>query len=163
LSTSKNTAATLIVSKLIAGATDADGDTLSVSAVSSSSTQGGTVTLSPGVSITYTPPTGFSGSDSFTFTLSDGYGGTAVVTESVTVVDPSVTGNSSNLAIRSLGGNTMRIFIVGTSSVTYKLQYSGNLSSWTDFVPAFVMPGAGVTNFDDSSGVSPRYYRTILP
>ena len=57
--------------------------TLVVTAV----TQGahGTVTLNADGTITYTPNPGFSGNDSFTYTVSDGHGGTANGTVNVTI------------------------------------------------------------------------------
>jgi hypothetical protein len=61
---------------------DVDGDTLTVTAV----TQGahGTVAVVAG-SVTYTPTAGFIGTDTFTYTISDGNGGTAIGTVVVTV------------------------------------------------------------------------------
>src|SRR5439155_14532934 len=50
----ENHSRTLLIEKLLAKATDADGDTLTVSAVSATSTNGGTVTLSD-TAIIYTP------------------------------------------------------------------------------------------------------------
>jgi len=69
---------------------DVDGDTLTVTAV----TQGahGSVTFSAS-SVSYTPAHDFFGSDSFTYTISDGNGGTASATVHVTVTnvnDPPV-------------------------------------------------------------------------
>jgi len=78
---------------LVANDTDPDGDTLSVSAVSGTSAQGATVVLSGGT-ITYNPsvsPTlaslgdGESLTDTFTYTVSDGNGGTDTATVSVLV------------------------------------------------------------------------------
>ena len=62
-----------------------NGETLSVSAVGSAAN--GVVTLTGGV-VFYAPATGFSGNDSFTYTLSDGNGGTATGTVSVSVLPP---------------------------------------------------------------------------
>jgi hypothetical protein len=75
---------------VVSNDTDPEGDTLVVSAV----TQGanGTVTFAGG-SVTYTPNSGFSGSDSFTYTVSDGNGGTSTATINVTVT-PVVTPRS---------------------------------------------------------------------
>lgn len=53
---------------------DADGDTLSITEVSTPAN--GSAVIS-GSSIVYTPAPGFSGNDSFTYTISDGMGGTA--------------------------------------------------------------------------------------
>ena len=50
--------------------TDVDGDTLSVSAVSDGNN--GTATINGDGTVEYTPETGFSGTDSFTYTVSDG-------------------------------------------------------------------------------------------
>jgi large repetitive protein len=60
-------------------------ETLSVSAVGTGSA-GGTIEVgSSGLNVRYTPRAGFSGTESFTYTLSDGRGGTATGTVSVTV------------------------------------------------------------------------------
>jgi hypothetical protein len=62
--------------------TDAEGDTLSVTAV----TQGarGSV-VNNGTSVSYTPDANFFGSDSFTYSISDGNGGSDTATVNVTV------------------------------------------------------------------------------
>ncbi len=57
---------------LLANDTDADGNTLSVTA--NTAPANGTVTRTGG-SATYTPAAGFSGTDTFSYTLSDGKGG----------------------------------------------------------------------------------------
>ncbi|MGV0714852.1 Ig-like domain-containing protein [Mycolicibacterium sp. XJ662] len=62
--------------------TDADGDQLAVTEVGAAFN--GTTTLTNGV-ITYTPDTDFSGTDFFTYTVSDGNGGTSTAIVSVTV------------------------------------------------------------------------------
>ncbi|MCV7221205.1 cadherin-like domain-containing protein, partial [Mycolicibacterium elephantis] len=61
---------------------DVDGDALSVTTVGSA--DNGTVTLTDGV-ITYTPDADFHGTDSFTYTIADGNGGTATAAVYVTV------------------------------------------------------------------------------
>jgi alpha-tubulin suppressor-like RCC1 family protein len=67
---------------LLAQASDADGDTLSVSAVTTGAH--GTVADNGNGTLTYTPDTGYSGNDSFTYTVSDGLG-TATATVAVVV------------------------------------------------------------------------------
>ena len=73
---------TPVTVNVVANDTDVEGDTLTVSAV----TQGanGTVTFAGGC-VTYTPNGNFNGSDSFTYTVSDGNGGTDTATVNVTV------------------------------------------------------------------------------
>jgi hypothetical protein len=67
---------------VLANDSDADGDSLSVSAVAQGSN--GSVATN-GATVTYTPTAGFSGSDVFTYTASDGQGGTDTATVTVTV------------------------------------------------------------------------------
>jgi hypothetical protein len=63
---------------------DPDGDALIVTAVTDPSN--GAVTISAdGKTVTYTPNLGFTGSDSFTYTISDGRGGTDTADVTVTV------------------------------------------------------------------------------
>ncbi|MFQ5535572.1 MAG: Ig-like domain-containing protein [Sphingomonadales bacterium] len=62
---------------------DPDGDPLTITATSNPSH--GSVTILSGTSLRYTPNTGYLGSDSFTYTISDGNGGTDTATVSVTV------------------------------------------------------------------------------
>ena len=75
--------------------TDANGDTLAVRSVSAASSQGGTVTLAGGV-VTYTPPAGFRGTDTFTYVVEDSRGATDTATVTVTVANnpPAATDDS---------------------------------------------------------------------
>src|SRR5436305_5580403 len=68
---------------VLANDTDVEGDTLSVASV----TQGahGTVAINPDKTVKYTPAANYNGSDSFTYTVSDGNGGTATGTVAIKV------------------------------------------------------------------------------
>jgi YD repeat-containing protein len=74
--------------------TDADGDTLTITSATNGSH--GAVTVNSGATVTYTPTSGYSGSDSFTYTISDGHGGTATGTVNVTVNAPSNSAPTAN-------------------------------------------------------------------
>jgi hypothetical protein len=63
--------------------TDPDNDLLTVTGASVPAH--GTTVVNAGATVTYTPSTGYSGPDSFTYTISDGNGGTATATVSITV------------------------------------------------------------------------------
>ena len=69
---------------LLADDTDADGDALTLTAVSNAT--GGTVSLEGGV-VTFTPADGFTGAASFDYTVSDGRGGLDTGTVAVTVTE----------------------------------------------------------------------------
>lgn len=78
----------ITTSDLLAGATDAEGDSLRISAVDGATANGGTVVDNGDGTFSYTPPAGFSGVDTFTYTVSDGTNQTTA-TISVDVRDAS--------------------------------------------------------------------------
>lgn len=90
-STSEDNALTIADSALIGNdlpgpptATDETDQTLSLTSVSSTSTAGGTVSLSGG-NVTYTPAADFNGSDTFTYVVTDSEGGSATGTVTINV------------------------------------------------------------------------------
>ena len=84
---------TAVAVNVLANDTDANGDTLTITAVTSPTANGGTAVLNNNGTpadptddfIDYTPPAGFAGSDTFTYTIDDGDGGTDSATVTVTV------------------------------------------------------------------------------
>ncbi|KJS39242.1 MAG: hypothetical protein VR70_08575 [Rhodospirillaceae bacterium BRH_c57] len=80
---------TAVVMDVLANDTDVDGDTLSVASV----TQGnsGSVVKNDDGTVTYTPKAGFSGTDTFTYVVTDGTGAETTATATVAVAtDPSM-------------------------------------------------------------------------
>ncbi len=96
--TAYNTAVTVNV---LANDTDANGDTLTITSVSPGDQR--TVVINGGTNVTYTPNSGYSGPDGFTYTISDGNGGLTTGTVSVTVNPPQAL--ASNLATIRDGSN----------------------------------------------------------
>ena len=164
VSTPSNAPVSILIAKVLSKTTGGQG-TLTLSSFSNGTH--GTVTTNA-TSIIYTPD-GTVGSDSFNCVVKDGNGLTTTVTVLVTVTDPGNPalsgqgGNGSNLTIKDLGDNSVRIIVSGTATVTYRLQYSTDLSTWQPLVDDFVMPGVGLTNFTDTVGPGVRFYRTVLP
>ena len=74
---------TPITINVLANDSDADGHALSIDQVSTPAH--GTVVVNAGGTITYTPAANFSGSDSFTYTISDVLGGTASATVTLNI------------------------------------------------------------------------------
>ncbi len=65
---------------------DLDGDTLSViGEIGKATEQGGTVDINNDGTFTYTPLANYFGTDSFTYTLTDGNGGTALTTTTISI------------------------------------------------------------------------------
>lgn len=77
---------TIALSALLANDSDEDGDALSVIAIGAA--QHGTAVLN-GDSIVFTPKANYLGADSFTYTISDGNGGTATAAISLTITPSS--------------------------------------------------------------------------
>jgi hypothetical protein len=87
--TAETPSGVLVTIDVLANDTDADGNTLSISGV----TQGANGTVTANGMVTYTPNADFLGTDTFTYTVSDGTGNTAEGTVTVTV-RPVVIGTS---------------------------------------------------------------------
>ncbi|MFM1767980.1 MAG: hypothetical protein RJA22_509 [Verrucomicrobiota bacterium] len=150
------------LSTLLTNDTDADGDSLTVT-VATNSANGGVITVA-GDWITYTPASGFTNVDSFTYTIADGRGGVATGTVTVNIKQDNEPG--VNLTIISLGGNSYRIRGSGIPGRTYRLEYSNGLTpaTWQVLSGATVTADAvGVFEHTDTSGAPTRYYRSVYP
>lgn len=71
---------------VLANDTDADGDSLSVASVDLTGTTGSVT--NNGTDVSYTPAAGFTGTDSFSYTVSDGHNGSSVATVTIKVMSP---------------------------------------------------------------------------
>jgi subtilisin-like proprotein convertase family protein len=149
---------------LLAHASDADGDTLTI-VISPSSANGGTITTNFGW-VFYTPASGYTNADSFTYTVADGYGGAATGTVTVDILVDDAAGQ--NLVITPLGGASYQIEGSGIPGRTYHLQYNDSLIStptnWFDLSGGSVTAdGTGAFQFTDPAGNSGRAYRSVYP
>jgi large repetitive protein len=77
---------TLVIIDVLSNDSDPDGDPLTVT---SASAPNGTVTINPDGTLSYTPNPGFETTDTITYTISDGNGGTATGQAIVSVVRPN--------------------------------------------------------------------------
>lgn len=157
MATLKNTAANLKISKLLAVAHDA-GVTLSVSAVQSPTTAGGTAAISAG-DIVYTPATDYTGSDTISYTLSDDVGGSSTGTVSVTVNSENVGLRITDIDVTSEPGHVI-ITASGLPTTPYKVQKSDDSGgSWQDY-DTTTTAANGVLIYTDLTPNAPvRWYR----
>ncbi|MEY4384883.1 MAG: hypothetical protein RLY20_166 [Verrucomicrobiota bacterium] len=138
--------------------TDADGDTLAVTGV----TQGanGSVTFTS-TGVTYTS-TGAAGTDSFTYTVSDGFGGTATGTVSVTV--SSGGGSFNQLAATPIAGGNLQFTYLGIPGTNYALEVTHSLTPPITWSPLQTNPANGIGSilFTNTPSLSPTndFYRT---
>jgi hypothetical protein len=160
--------ATMYVSKLLEIASDPDvGDTVSFVAPVSPSVQNGSVTsttLNGVPSITYTPPSGFSGSDSFYYTLTDGK---VTVTGSVAVTVRPASAMTFNMLPLEISNGVPFVRFAGVAGYGYTLQRSPDLVTWTSLTNiALPLPpaGNGIGEFMDVSAPNTNaFYRTRYP
>lgn len=93
--------------------TDSDGDALSLAPLTGQATAHGIVDVNADGTFLYTPTSGYSGADSFVYTLLDGHGGTAHGTVNITIAaaltgtagDDTIVGGSRDDLIHGLAGN----------------------------------------------------------
>src|SRR6478609_5519202 len=89
-STSQDTALTIASSMLLANDNDPNGDPLAITEVSGATD--GTVAFDSQTNvITFTPDANYTGTANFSYTVSDGTGGTAVATVDLTVLPTTPT------------------------------------------------------------------------
>ena len=104
-----------------------------------------------GNNLEYTALSSFTGSDSFTYTVSDNRGGvSAAATVSVTV---SAVNNQQTPSITFNGGNVVLTFW-GVPGTVYTIQRSTDLIAWTDLSPTVTASTSqpyGQINYTDIS------------
>ena len=146
--------------KLLAKASDLDGDTLTISGFSATSAQGGSV-LYPGGTLSYIPANDVTGPDSFTITISDGNGGTVVGTINVTISEaPSgESGNGVSMTVQPGSGDVDLVFL-GIPGVSYDIQRSFDLIIWTTISTGPAAANGAITYTDPAPGGA-AFYRTV--
>lgn len=92
----QDTALTITPPGVLVNDSDSDGDPLTASVASAPAN--GTLSLATDGSFVYTPATGFSGADSFTYSVADGRGGSATATVSLNIT-PVLTDNAPNFIV----------------------------------------------------------------
>jgi len=155
---------------------DLDGDTLTVTAV----TQGahGTVAITGGgTAVSYTPAANFFGSDSFTYTVNDGQGGTDTATVNVTITNvndaPVATGDSYvmnsnttlNVAAPGVLGNDSDIdgpslsaqLVSNVSHGSLSLQSNGSFT----YTPSLDFEGSDSFTYRAYDGLAPSNVVTV--
>jgi hypothetical protein len=138
---------------------DGDADVLSVTQVTAVSTAGGSVGLVSGV-ITYTPPADFSGIDTFTYTVADGRGGTALGTVTVTVREGDAIGGNEARITPSAGGFLVRFS--GIPGADYQVQWAEDATGpWNDLGSPVTASALGIVEVEDTTFPLPdeRFFR----
>ena len=138
-------------------ATDADGDAVTITAVSTPAS--GTATIVAGTNITYVN-TSAAATDSFTYTVGDGLGGTD--TKTVTVIISSPEGFNLLSGPVNNGNGTLTISYLGIPGANYSLDTTSSLTPPITWTPVATQAAAanGALSFTFPIGDSQGFFRT---
>jgi hypothetical protein len=144
---------TPVTISVLANDTDIDGDTLAISGVSQGAHGG--VVINGTSSVTYTPAANYFGSDSFSYTVSDGQGGTATATVSITVNfvnhPPVISNNNLNLSATTIN-ESGSVSLSGSFGDVDPGQTHTVMINWGDGSGNTMFSlGGGVTSFGPAS------------
>lgn len=149
--------------RLLANDTDPDGEPISIQGVASASANGGVVTRVGDV-VTYTPPGGFVGTDTFTYTVA---AGTRTSTGLVTVrVRTSDLIPSNAVFIRAVAspGTGMEMRFSGIAGRSYSVQFTEAIGTgWTELTRLTAQPGSGFLDYTHANPPPGNGFYRCLP
>lgn len=129
---------------------DPDGDILTI--IGASTPGHGAVVINGGTSITYTPQAGFTGSDTFTYTVSDGRGATPAATVSLSVYDAvgmAVIDPANYLSRVTISGKTFQVSTADSNNNWVNVYLTKPMTTGKHYWEIRLLCGylaAGVTN-----------------
>ncbi len=160
VSAEKNLVLAIQETNLLAYDTDPNGDSLSITAASNTSTNGGSVSLNGGV-IDYLPATNYVGNDQFTYTLMDTGGAQAQGTVNLNVVSLRIP-LSNNIAIARVPSGLFLLFN-GNPGGGYVIQNASSPNGpWSQLTQYYLSAGpTGIIQYNDLTVPLPatRFYR----
>jgi hypothetical protein len=133
-----------VVISVLANDSDGDGGVLSVVGVSQPA-HGNVAISGGGQTVTYTPNAGYQGPDNFTYTISDGQGGSAMATVTVTV-SPAAPPTGADIAIG------LSVYVEGRD-VRLTIQES-NLGPNASIAPRIRVPLVGGLSYKKANGAT---------
>jgi hypothetical protein len=147
----------LPIAKLLSSAANPDNATLSLSMVSSASTNGGAVGIFTN-SVIYVPMQNFSGADQFHYAISDGRGGTSSASVFIQVQTQMVA-SSNMLSVKPLAGG-YAVNFTGIPGRTYTVQRAPTVLGPLTSLASVVMEPSGIVVFTDNNPpTNAAYYR----
>lgn len=165
VSTAYQTPVAVPLAKLLAKVTDADGDAFSIINAGRDYSSGAAVALKA-TAVSYTPPAGFSGVDTFVIVIRDARGAYTWGTVTVTVGQPSANGGigANPPVLTLLPAGKMGIAFQGIPGRSYLIQRSaGGLDHWLTLATVAADAAGKVSFTDESPPPGSAFYRLGLP
>jgi hypothetical protein len=151
---------TIPTPKFLLSSFDPDGDPLTLTSVSPTSTNGAPVALTP-QGVTYSAGNAV-GSDQFTYTVDDGNGGTASAFVFVQVRSTNTVSGNMFAPVPSGGG--FQVSFAGIPGYTYTLQRAPTpTGAWSTIGTVLVGPNGIGSFFDPNPPAGSAFYRTVYP
>ncbi|HSA00650.1 MAG TPA: lamin tail domain-containing protein, partial [Candidatus Paceibacterota bacterium] len=154
----QSTAVTVAVDSLLENDADPDGDGLSLTRVDPTSSQGASLVLASGW-VTYTPPPGFQGQDSFNYIVHDTKNLSATGRVDVLVYD-GLLPVLHQLRLDPVAG-IYRLRYTGTPARILELQRSTDLVHWSILQQTPIPPHGVVEYLELHPPVGEAYYRAV--
>ncbi len=148
--------------ELLAGASDADGDPVTLVPVAGSTSAGGFV--SPGTaSLTYTPSIDYAGPDSVFLTVQDGRGAFTTARLDIAVISPVGEAFSRVPTVTREGPDAVRIRFDGIPGFDHLVQRSIDLQSWITLATVNGQTSGVVEHVDPAPPAGAAFYRIATP
>ncbi|MCX6874841.1 MAG: Ig-like domain-containing protein [Verrucomicrobia bacterium] len=145
--------------KILARASDPEGDAVRLTRVIGPSARGGTADLT--ATVNYTPPAGFAGTDSFEVELTDARDASIRGTITITVTAVPGTGAAGqNLTDISLHDGIAEMIFRGIPGRRHTIQRSTDMATWSDLATVVAGPDGKIPYTDPAPPPTQGYYRT---
>ena len=158
LATLPNTGLTVPLSKFLCNDTLEIGDVPMIDLTNSTSVQGGMIVVTNN-SLVYTPPTGFSGLDSFSYRLRGMFGDDDFTTVSIRI-GAGVNQGATVVSLVRENPTSVMVCLLGAPNQSYTVEQSTNLTTWFNVGQLTADAAGSMTyNYAIDSVVEKRFYR----
>lgn len=163
LTRATNRTAKVAIATLLANDADLDDDAFGLTTVDAVTANGGTITTDNGW-VRYTPATGFNGSDTFTYTVTDAEGYSATGSVLIQMAGDTTDQGRTLVQLTTLADGTRSLRFVGIAGRTFSIQATSDLTTpdWQELGTS-VAGANGLFEFVDTELPAPaqRYYRAV--
>ena len=147
---------------ILAGASDSDGDMVTLVQSDGTTDQGGSLTMSSD-HLYYVPAIDFSGVDTYLLTVQDGRGGFASASLSITVEGDDTIAGFDPPVLDRIAGDQIRLTFHGVPGATYLFQRSTNLLNWATLETSESGGDGSVEFIDANPPEDEAFYRVKAP